>query len=176
MIWKLLESYFYIGDFFKACRLFVCLLTNAKNRTININAAEYKVVGGYAAVHYACLNNSVPMLSLLLTSGVDPNLKCQSLNGESPLHICCHRGYTDCAKELLKHGAHADITDNFGNNASFWAYKSRNEHMVKELQLPQSRAATAEEFVEILRRRVPGYVLPSLKKKVTTESKKGPKK
>eukprot|EP01035_Chromulina_nebulosa_P024910 gene24910-32464_t len=74
-------------------------------RKIDINALELRVVCGYAAIHYACLNNSVPMLELLLQSGAD-------------------KGFIDCAKVLMKHGASLDITDNFKNNAAFWAYKN----------------------------------------------------
>eukprot|EP01036_Dinobryon_divergens_P026055 gene26055-34660_t len=123
-------------------------------RKIDINALELRVVCGYAAIHYACLNNSVPMLELLLQSGAD-------------------KGFIDCAKVLMKHGASLDITDNFKNNAAFWAYKNRHEVMIRELQLPAIRSATAEDLLEIMKKRVPGFTLPSLTKKKKEKKKPG---
>lgn len=99
--------------------------TRYLSRAMDIDALELRIVGGYAAVHYACLNNSPSMLELLLGAGADPNIKCQSINGEAPLHICCQKGYLECGRILLRHGASPDVTDNFGNNASFWGYKCR---------------------------------------------------
>jgi hypothetical protein len=53
----------------------------------------------------------------------------------------------------------------------------RNEVMMKELQLPPSKTATAQEMFEIMRRRVPGFSLPSLtKKKATKKDDKNAKK
>ncbi len=101
------------------------VISFGSNSQIDINALELRVVGGYAAIHYACLNNSIPMLELLLQNGADVNIKCLSIIGESPLHLCCQKGLIDCAKVLMRHGASLDITDNFKNNAAFWAYKNR---------------------------------------------------
>ena len=75
------------------------------------------------------------MLELLLQSGADANIKCQSIIGESPLHLCCQKGFIDCAKVLMKHGASLDITDNFKNNAAFWAYKNRFDSIIVYLLL-----------------------------------------
>ena len=95
------------------------VISFGSNSQIDINALELRVVGGYAAIHYACLNNSIPMLELLLQNGADVNIKCLSIIGESPLHLCCQKGLIDCAKVLMRHGASLDITDNFKNNAAY---------------------------------------------------------
>ena len=37
--------------------------------------------------------------------------------------------------------------------------------MIKELQLPPAKAATAEELLELVRKRVPNFTLPSIAKR-----------
>lgn len=97
----------------------------SKFRSIDVNALELKTIGGFAALHYACLNESISIIELLLQNGADVNIKCLSTIGESALHLCCQRGLIISAKTLIKNGAAIDTVDNFGNNAAFWAVKNK---------------------------------------------------
>lgn len=47
--------------------------------------------------------------------------------------------------------------------------------MIRELQLPAVRSATAEDLLEIMKKRVPGFTLPSLTKKKKEKKKPGKK-
>ena len=76
-----------------------------------------------------------------------------------------------CAKVLVDKGVAMDTRDNFGNNASFWAVSRQHFDIVKNLEMPPSKSATAEEFIKIQMARVKGFVLPS----ATAGKKKGGK-
>lgn len=140
---------------------------------IDVNAKELAVVGGYAAVHHACLLQQLEILELLLAAGTNANLKADSATGETPLHICCRGGLTEFARRLLLAGASADTRDNYGNNASFWAYKHRQERLIQDLHLPPAKAPTAEEFLQLLLKKNPNFTLPTIKKKKKKAKGKG---
>ncbi len=137
---------------------------------ININATELQIVGGYTAVHHACLSNFKTVLQFLLVSGANPNVKCNSVIGETALQICCKSGNIECARILLNAGASSEVKDNFGNHAAFWAYKFHQDTLIRELGLSPPKAPSAEEFLALMVKRNPNFQLPSLK------SKKGGKK
>lgn len=141
---------------------------------ININALEYKIVGGFSAVHHACLNGFHQALEMLLRNGANPNIKCDSTNGETPLQICCKKNNLRDAQLLMKHGAQPELKDNFGNNASFWAYKYHNDQLARELDLPPVKTASAQDFLAILLKNNPRFTLPSVK--AAKGGKKGDKK
>lgn len=134
--------------------------------TIDINARELRIIGGQAAIHHAC-SGGPPLfrvLELLLVHGANANIKSESTIGETPLHICCKYGFAESARLLMKHGAVGTILDNFGNNAAFWAYQNRQEHMSRELDLPPQKTATAEDMLAMIKLNNPNFKFPALKK------------
>jgi ankyrin repeat protein len=139
---------------------------------ININALESSTVGGWSAVHVACQIDFRQGLDILLRARAHPNIKADSSCGETPLMICCKLGRIECGKMLLAAGASMSTNDNFGNNASFWAYKYHQDQLIRELNLPPVHTATADEFVALLLKKNPRFVLPTLKK---PKKKKGGK-
>lgn len=156
----------------------LCLKQLLGYGVIDINAREASLVGGYTALHHACLENHPAIVELLIQSGANPNVKSDSLIGESPLMICCKHGYLQCAQALLRGGADERARDNFGNNASFWAYRHNNSSMIRDLGLPATHTPGADEFLALQMKRIPGFVLPSIKKKSGKKGKgeKGKKK
>lgn len=143
-------------------------------QTVPLNVQEASLVGGQTALHHACSSNNVVAVQLLLHAGASPNVKSQNAIGESPLMVCCKLGHVECGRLLLDYGAAVDLKDNFGNNASFWAYEHQRSNVIRELDLPPVRTATANEFVALLRQRNPNFVLPSVtaKKKKDAKGKK----
>ena len=133
-----------------------------------IDNREMKCVGGYAAIHHACLAGNSICLELLVKAGCDVNIHADSNLGETPLQLCCKHGYIECGRILFssEYALNVDARDNFGHNASFWAYSKRYEDMIRLLNLPPVRSATAEEYVAIMMKRNNGiFTLPSLASK-----------
>ncbi len=145
-------------------------------RFIDVNALELPVVGGRAAIHLACLNNYLSVLQMLLHAGASPNLKCNSAIGETALQICCKTGHSECARALMLAGASSEVKDNFGNNAGFWAHHHRQDALIRELGLHAPKAPTAEEFLALLIKKNPAFVLPAIKVKKAKKGAPGKKK
>lgn len=142
-------------------------------KKININILEYPNLGGYSALHHACMNNFVKGVELLVDGGANADIKCNNINGETPLMLACKLGHTECARLLLNGGASPNTVDNFGNNSSFWAYKYQQTKLIQELQLPAVHSADADEFIKLLLQRNPRFQLPTLK--AAKKGKKGDK-
>ena len=143
---------------------------------INVNALEVMSIGGYSALHHACLGGHLNLIEMLLKCGASPNIKSNSTMGETSLQLCCKLGYIDCAKCLIKAGAHSETRDNFGNNASFWASNHRQEALMHALNLPPARSPTADEFLALLLKHNPKFELPRIKIKVKVKKEKDGKK
>lgn len=140
-------------------------------RVIDVNEPENKSIGGYAPVHYACLLNNTELLRLLISECCDVNKKASGELGETPLHICCKNNRVECASVLLEHGADPNISDAFGHNPSFWAFGRRHFDMMKILNLPNPKTATALEHLALI-----GGNMNNLSYKTGTgKSKKGGK-
>jgi ankyrin repeat protein len=144
-------------------------------RKINLDALEIHAVGGQSALHYACLGGNPRILEALLKGGANPNIKSDSTIGETPLQLCCKLGEIECGRQLMKAGALPEVKDNFGNNATFWATKYRQDAIIRELNLPPSKSSTADEFLALLVKNNPRFVLPAVKVKAKTKSKDGKK-
>lgn len=140
--------------------------------TININALELPVIGGNSALHHAVREQHIPLVVTLLAAGANPNLKSNSIIGDTPLQISCKLGSTDIAKMLIKSGASPEVRDNFGNNCSFWAYKYGHEKMLREVPLPPVKTPTPEEMLAIIEARNPMPALPPVKAKKKKKSDK----
>ena len=139
---------------------------------IDVNKLEMRGMGGYTALHLACSKGITSVVETLLKHGADIHIKADSALGERPLHTCCKYGQLGAARLLVAAGVEADLRDNFGHNASYWATQKGFGHMVTELELPVAKAATAAEFFQIMQEKLRGkFVLPSL-----TKGKKGGKK
>ena len=139
---------------------------------IDVNKLEMRGMGGYTALHLACSNGTIIIVEALLKHGADIHIKADSALGERPLHTCCKYGQLAAARLLVAAGVDADLRDNFGHNASYWATQKGYGHMITELELPVAKAATAAEFFQIMQEKLRGkFVLPSL-----TKGKKGGKK
>eukprot|EP00759_Apiculatamorpha_spiralis_P004362 PhF_6_TR12596/c0_g1_i1/m.19853/K10380/ANK; ankyrin len=57
---------------------------------------------GSSALHWASSANVVPIIELLFSGKIEPELNCQDLNGDTPLHRACFRGSTNAAQFLLQ--------------------------------------------------------------------------
>lgn len=145
-------------------------------RKINLDAREIHSVGGQAALHYACIARNPRMVDILLKGGANPNIKSDSTVGETPLQVCCKLGEIECGRLLIQAGASPEAKDNFGNNATFWATKYRQEAIIRELNLPPSKSPTADEFLALLVKNNPRFTLPAIKTKAKAKSKDGKKK
>jgi ankyrin repeat protein len=131
---------------------------------IDLNALESSLIGGHTALHVACEMNQRRAVDALLRAGASLNIRANSAIGETALMICCKHGFIECGKLLIAAGASLSIADNFGNNCSFWAYKYHQDLLTRELNLPPVHTATADGFMQLLLKRNPRFVLPSLKK------------
>jgi hypothetical protein len=141
------------------------LKTLLSYRAIDINQREFKEIGGFAAIHYACSEGNDRALKLLCEAGADVNLKCDNAAGETPLHLCCRLDQRKCGRVLRDAGALPDARNNFGHNPAFWALSKQNNEIVKELDLPAAKAATAEEYLKLILQRNSSFVLPAVSKK-----------
>ncbi len=72
-------------------------------------------------------------LRRLLSAGVDPNGKCNSLLGISPLHIAALAGHTNMVELLLEYGADANIQNNWGRSALHYVSRNGTTKMVQLL-------------------------------------------
>lgn len=89
----------------------------------------------------------VECLQVLIDANANINLKTANSCQETPLHLCCKRGGSECAALLILHGADMNSSDGFGHNPSFWAYSLRHFDMITNLNLPQPRTATPQEHL-----------------------------
>lgn len=141
---------------------------------VDVNVCERPIVGGYAAIHHACLYGEVEILrALLLTAKANLNIKSLSNLGETPLHICCKHNQVECAKLLLEFNANTNIKDAFGHNASFWAVSKGHQSMIALLDLPPPKAASTDEFIKILLEHNKDFKFPSAKAAKGKGDKKG---
>jgi ankyrin repeat protein len=129
----------------------------------HLNSRESSLLGGYAPIHYACSMNNHEILDCLIKAGAILDIKADSTIGETPLMICCKHGNLRCAQMLIQAGVRLNTLDNFGNNASFWAYRHNNTTMARELQLPASHTPSPDEFLALQMQRIPGFKLPAIK-------------
>lgn len=144
--------------------------------TININALEKPIIGGYSALHHAIILGYTDIVKELIKYGANINIKANSALGESPLHVAAKENRVACAKILVDAGCKIDVRDNFGHNASFWASERGNDMLIKEVGLPPIHTATAQEYISILLAKNPGFRIGPKEKKAKKGDKKGDKK
>jgi hypothetical protein len=66
---------------------------------------------GFSILHYCCLYNAYSLIPVLLSKGIDINLKTRY--GSSPLHIAAGGGYLDITTELIDNNANHLATDSY---------------------------------------------------------------
>ncbi|XP_026106374.1 probable protein S-acyltransferase 23 isoform X1 [Carassius auratus] len=71
--------------------------------------------GGFTALHFAALHGNRPMAELLLNSGADPNIPCDS--GITPFHFACRNGHIFIMHKMMQHGADLHIVDKQGKTS-----------------------------------------------------------
>lgn len=108
---------------------------------------------GYAAMHYACRNNNMESVKMLLENGADINQTTRS-GGASPLHRAAYMGHSVLAKYLLSKGADPGLQDNDGKTPLHKAaerghievYQLLNKTDVSLSQVTDKRGTTAAEL------------------------------
>mmetsp|Transcript_1156 Transcript_1156/g.1876 ORF Transcript_1156/g.1876 Transcript_1156/m.1876 type:complete len:222 (-) Transcript_1156:169-834(-) len=139
---------------------------------IDVNKLEVKTSGGYAAIHHICHLGNIICLDRLIQAGASVNIPTQCDMRLLPLHICCRMGHTECARKLVAHGADVNAPDGFGHNPSFWAYSMRHMDLIRDVNLPPSRVATAAEHLKITGVNVNNF--KKVKKKAVKSKKSKP--
>mmetsp|Transcript_13714 Transcript_13714/g.12426 ORF Transcript_13714/g.12426 Transcript_13714/m.12426 type:complete len:253 (+) Transcript_13714:66-824(+) len=153
------------------------MYNNNNTNELNIlNCREVKSIGGNTAMHHAIKQNNTDILKLLLENNADPNIKSDSDIGDTPLHLCCRLGNTACAQLLINSGANVNAKDGFGHNPSYWATSTNHNDMIKLLNLPPGKSATANEFIQILLQKNKNFKLPSISTSTKKKTKKPAKK
>lgn len=156
------------------------LLGVLKYESVDIDALELRVIGGYSALHHACLigNDAKKIMEVLLEHGANPNIKSNSTIGETPLHLCCKNGFVPLAQMLLEKGAIGTVVDNFGNNPTQWASRYKQEYIIREVELPPAKTATADDLLKMALANNPKFIFNRIveKKKGKGDKEKGQKK
>jgi ankyrin repeat protein len=123
-------------------------------RGIDINKLESRSLGGYSALHCACMTNRADIAEKLIAAGTDINIASNSSQLETPLHVCCKHNSIECCALLLAKGVQADKRDGFGHSASFWAHIKGFDRLLALPGLPKPSAATPKEHLDLLSQRV----------------------
>lgn len=76
-------------------------------------------------LHVACLGDAAATLNLLL-SYFNVCLDQRDMKGDTPSHICCTQGFSDCLSILLEKGAYPNIQDNNGDTLLHKAFQYSN--------------------------------------------------
>ena len=66
---------------------------------------------GMQPIHYAAYANNIEAIDLLLSYGSEVNPKDDF--GFTPVHLCADKGYTNCLRHLIKHGASIQSNRNY---------------------------------------------------------------
>lgn len=85
-------------------------LATCKKKQKSVNQYEQ----GLSALHRACVTNSVDAVRILISSGIDLDMK-DEVTGASALHYCCSYNYYELATMIIQAGGKVDISDNYGN-------------------------------------------------------------
>jgi len=81
---------------------------------------------GETALHLACLNGNLPMVSFLTENGALVN--CKTMDGCTPLHFAVTEGHQEVISYLLAHGAFVNAQDEEGDSVLHYAVRSYSDH------------------------------------------------
>ncbi|KAI5783275.1 ankyrin repeat-containing domain protein [Pyronema domesticum] len=106
-----------------------------------INSYDSK---GYTPLHYAIKAGDITLATLLLDSGVDPNIRTYDSNGYTALHNACRAGNVGLATILLDSGADPNIRKQ----------STRPSHSAEDGPTPLHEAVAAghSELIDLLLR------------------------
>lgn len=76
-------------------------------------------------LHVACIGDAAATLNLLL-SYFNVCLDQRDINGFTPSHICCVKGFSNCLSILLENGAYPNLQDNDGDTPLHKAFQYSN--------------------------------------------------
>lgn len=116
--------------------IFCAVFTGNRGATARLleNGAETAMTlsfGATTVLHRAVDQGEASVLELLLTAGMDPNVR--DSQGDTPLHIAVRRNSPDIARLLLAAGADPGLTDQFGNPAAEWVPVSADAEKWRKL-------------------------------------------
>ena len=89
---------------------------------------------GLTSLHAASKKGRVQVVAELLHRRADPNVRADSLHGETPLHYACKYGHEALVKMLLASGACASVETTDGKTPIHQA-RSRGHHDVEAMLL-----------------------------------------
>ncbi|MBL4587886.1 ankyrin repeat domain-containing protein [Candidatus Babeliales bacterium] len=99
-----------------------------KKDTKNIDTYR-KIHDGNSLLHEAVSINSLKMVGILISNGIDPNMTNDDSN--TPLHMAVTRGYTEIVQYLLEHGANPNIGNLYNDTPLHLAILSDQPEKIK---------------------------------------------
>ena len=93
---------------------------------------------GFSPLKLAAKGGNAEVLKVLLDSGADPNFIGNKLPGFTSLNIAVQYGKFDCAKLMIKHGAHLadkNMTNTALHSAAFGGFANIVEYLIKEKRM-----------------------------------------
>ena len=107
-------------------------LENLLDRAVKENlddAANLKDAGEFALLHWAALNDDVPIIDCLINRGA--NVRLKNGRGEEPLAWAALRGHRRASTALLRHGASEDSVDDRGYSVMHHAAQNNHVHLLE---------------------------------------------
>ena len=92
------------------------------------DAANLKDEGDFPLLHWAALNDHVPIIECLVNRGA--NVRLKNGRGEEPLAWAALRGHRRASASLLRHGASEDAIDDRGYSVMHHAAQNNHVHLL----------------------------------------------
>ena len=92
------------------------------------DAANLKDEGNFPLLHWAALNDNVPIIECLVNRGA--NVRIKNGRGEEPLAWAALRGHRRASASLLRHGASEDSIDDRGYSVMHHAAQNNHVHLL----------------------------------------------
>ena len=92
------------------------------------DAANLKDEGEFPLLHWAALNDNVPIIDCLINRGA--NVRLKNGRGEEPLAWAALRGHRRASTALLRHGASEDSLDDRGYSVMHHAAQNNHVHLL----------------------------------------------
>ena len=85
------------------------------------------------ALHWACTNNALPCVDVLLGASPKPDANARDFTGLAPIHCACAVDAADSVRALLAAGAHAEAADRDNRTPLHWAADRAAEECLKRV-------------------------------------------
>jgi palmitoyltransferase len=92
------------------------------------DAANLKDEGDFPLLHWAALNDNVPIIECLVNRGA--NVRLRNGRGEEPLAWAALKGHRRASAALLKHGASEEAIDDRGYSVMHHAAQNNHVHLL----------------------------------------------